>query len=140
MKSEWSEERSVYPGMVGMACDRMLKLERVERAQCVGRRLQAGCWSPGGAKKPPMGWRRLWWQQESGWLQTGGQPRITEQVSHCQRRAVQTQRESQKGHCGADWSWSHHCGLSFLERQTKTEMGGHNDTFTHTDPLVLSRV
>lgn len=58
-KSERNEEGGVHPGVVGMACHRMLELERVERAWCVGWRLQAGCWSPGGVRKPPTGWRRL---------------------------------------------------------------------------------
>ena len=43
MKSERSKKGGVHPGMVGMACKRMLELERVEKARCVGRRLQAGC-------------------------------------------------------------------------------------------------
>lgn len=38
-------------------------------------------------------------------------------------KAVQTQRESQKGHCGADWSWSHHCG-PVLSTETDKDRNG----------------
>lgn len=116
-----SEELSVHPGMVGMACDRMLKLERVERAQCDGGSKQGA--EPRWQKPPKGGGGCGGNRRVVGYTQGDSQESRSRLL--LSEKGSTTQRESQKWHCGADWSWSHHWGLSFLQRQTKTEMGGH---------------